>query len=214
MAKENDLHLIQRLRNNDYTAWVELDRHYRPRLKAFIVQRIGSSSNDVEDIIQNTLMGFMHSLPNYDERRSLETWLFTIADHKVKDYLRARGRRSRYYLPWDPDDDTAHDITDHRQRRPSSVARSAEQRQLEEQVLSRALQEYVQDLLRRGEYKRLQVLELIIVKGWRNQDVARYLGLSEQEVANWRHQFKTRLNKQLASSRLSPDVFPELYEEG
>jgi RNA polymerase sigma-70 factor (ECF subfamily) len=53
-------------------------------------------------------------------------------------------------------------------------------------------------------------LELIYVKGWRNQDVAARLPLTEQDVANIRFQAKKRLRDRLVAAKLSPDLFPEL----
>ena len=38
----------------------------------------------------------------------------------------------------------------------------------------------------KGDYQRLQVLELLFVKGWANKDVAQFLKISEQQVANFR----------------------------
>ena len=35
----------------------------------------------------------------------------------------------------------------------------------------------------KGEYLRLKVLELLLVKGWANRDVAKFLKIGEQQVA-------------------------------
>ena len=53
-------------------------------------------------------------------------------------------------------------------------------------------------------------LELMYVKGWRNQDVAARLTMTEQDVANLRFQAKKRLRDRLIAAKLSPDFFPEL----
>ncbi len=55
-------------------------------------------------------------------------------------------------------------------------------------------------------------MELIYVKGWRNQDVAAFLQVSEQDIANWRFQSKSRLQDRLRAARLPPEVFPELQD--
>ena len=52
--------------------------------------------------MQETFIGFLTSLPNFDERRPLEGYLFSIAAHKLTDYLRREGRRPT--LPLVPDD--------------------------------------------------------------------------------------------------------------
>ena len=46
-----------------------------------------------EDLVQETFVGFLNSLPNYDPDQSLEGYLFSIAAHKLTDLLRHEGRR-------------------------------------------------------------------------------------------------------------------------
>jgi RNA polymerase sigma-70 factor (ECF subfamily) len=214
--QESDLLLIQRIREKDPQAWNELDRRYRGRLRAFILRRLSNQDQGViEDIVQEIFLGFYNSLPNYDEKRDLETWLFTIATHKITDYLRRHGRRPQVHLPFqeDEDDPSGEQFSDPKQRLPSSIARSAERRELEENVLAQALHAYVHELRQRNDYQRLKAIELIYVKGWRNQQVAAFLQVSEQDVANWRFQSKSRLHDRLVAARLPVEIFPELHRE-
>ncbi len=46
-----------------------------------------------EDIVQETFVGFLNSLPNYDRQRPLESYLFSICAYKLTDFLRREGRR-------------------------------------------------------------------------------------------------------------------------
>ena len=43
--------------------------------------------------MQETFVGFLTSLPNYDPARPLEGYLFSIAAHKLTDVMRRQGRR-------------------------------------------------------------------------------------------------------------------------
>src|SRR5262252_3740217 len=92
MTTESDRLLITRVRQNDQSAWAELDKRYRGRLTAYVRRRLKDHAS-VEDVVQETFIGFSNSLANYDDRRDLQTWLFTIAAHKVTDQLRKMGRR-------------------------------------------------------------------------------------------------------------------------
>src|SRR6188472_2882656 len=92
MSTESDRLLVQRIRSNDQKAWAELDKRYRGRLTAYVRRRLKDHAS-VEDVVQETFIGFSNSLVNYDEKRDLQTWLFTIAAHKVTDQLRRMGRR-------------------------------------------------------------------------------------------------------------------------
>jgi RNA polymerase sigma-70 factor (ECF subfamily) len=207
MSTESDRLLIQRIRANDQKAWDELDRRYRGRLTAYVRRRLKDHAS-VEDVVQEAFIGFSNSLANYDEKRDLQTWLFTIAAHKVTDQLRKMGRRP--VSPGNEGDDQILGQADNRQRPASSLARSAERREQEEEALGAALRELIRDFQTKGEYAKLMALELMYVKGWRNQEVAARLKMSEQDVANLRFQAKKRLRDRLISAKLSPDIFPEL----
>ena len=208
MTTESDRLLVQRIRANDQKAWAELDRRYRGRLTAYVRRRLKDHAS-VEDVVQETFIGFSNSLVNYDDKRDLQTWLFTIAAHKVTDQLRRMGRRPAS-TGNDADEEMMGQTADDRQRPASSLARSAEQREKEEESLGLALREFVRELQTKGEYAKLMALELMYVKGWRNQDVAARLEMSEQDVANLRFQAKKRLRDRLTAAKLSPDIFPEL----
>jgi RNA polymerase sigma-70 factor (ECF subfamily) len=55
-------------------------------------------------------------------------------------------------------------------------------------------------------------MELLFVSGDANKDVAAALGITEQQVANFKFDFLDRLRTLVKKQRLSEDVFPELYE--
>ena len=65
----------------------------------------------------------------------------------------------------------------------------------------------------KGDYLRLKVLELLLVKGWANRDVAAFLEISEQQVANYRFAAVKKLTEQIRDAGLSADVFPELQQD-
>jgi RNA polymerase sigma-70 factor (ECF subfamily) len=210
MTTESDRLLIRRIRSNDQKAWSELDERYRGRLTAYVRRRLKDHAS-VEDVVQETFIGFNNSLANFDEKRDLQTWLFTIAAHKVTDQLRRMGRRSTS-CGNDSDEEMMGQTPDERQRVASSLARSAEKREQEEEAFAMAIREYVRELQSRGELSKLMALELMYVKGWRNQDVATRLKLTEQDVANIRFQAKKRLRDRLIAAKLSPEIFPELQQ--
>ena len=173
MITESDRLLIARVRNNDQAAWVELDKRYRGRLTAYVRRRLKDHAS-VEDVVQETFIGFSNSLPNYDDKRELQTWLFTIAAHKVTDQLRKMGRL-RYQSGTDSDDEMMVHAADERQRVASSLARSAERRENEEDALGEALRGLVRELRGKGEWIKVMALELLYVKGWGNAEVAAQL---------------------------------------
>src|SRR5438874_3832292 len=114
MSTESDRLLVLRIRANDQKAWDELDKRYRGRLTAYVRRRLKDHAS-VEDVVQETFIGFANSLANYDDKRDLQTWLFTIAAHKVTDQLRKMGRRPMSSGS-DGEDDVLGQAPDQRQR--------------------------------------------------------------------------------------------------
>ncbi|MBN9518293.1 sigma-70 family RNA polymerase sigma factor [bacterium] len=218
MTTESDRLLIQRVRDNPRKspayeeAWNELFTRYRGRLAAYVRRRLKDQAA-VDDVVQETFVGLGNSLTNFDDRRDLQTWLFTIASHKVTDHLRRLGRRP-VQAGGDAEEEGLDRAADARQRPASSLARSAERRDREEEALGRALALLVREWLSRGEFTNVMTLELLLVKGWGNKDVAARVGITEQQVANLKFQAKRRLHDSLAAAQLSADVFPELRNEG
>lgn len=214
MSTESDRLLVQRIRRNDAAAWDELFRRYQGRLGAYVRRRLRDHAS-VDDVVQETFIGFHNSLPNYDDRRDLQTWLFTIASHKVTDALRRIGRRPVTPGGGNPDgeDDPLDRSPDSKARAASSLARSSERREREEEALGRALTAIVSEWRTRGDYQSVMVLELLFVKGVGNKDVSSLVGVTEQQVANVKFQAKKRLHEFLRAAKLSADVFPELKAE-
>src|SRR5271154_984272 len=93
----SDSLLVDRIQRRDEDAGRELTARFEGRLLGFVDSRIGHRAAS-EDVVQETFLGFLTSLPNYDRRRPLEGYLFSIAAHKLTDYLRREGRRPRLPL--------------------------------------------------------------------------------------------------------------------
>ena len=91
MPSETDRLIVQKIREGNALAWDQLIERYEGRLIAFVKRRIQDRAAS-EDVVQETFLGFLNSLPNFDDRRELQTYLFTIASHKLTDHLRRGGR--------------------------------------------------------------------------------------------------------------------------
>jgi RNA polymerase sigma-70 factor (ECF subfamily) len=90
-ASETDNLLIRRIQEGEADAWRELIARFEGRLLAFVRSRIPDRAT-AEDVVQEAFIGLLASLPNYDRRRPLEGYLFSIAAHKLTDQLRRDGR--------------------------------------------------------------------------------------------------------------------------
>ena len=214
-TSNSDTLLISRICAGEADAWNEFIARYEGRLLGFVARRVAHRAA-AEDLVQETFLGFLNSLPNYDPDQSLEGYLFSIAAHKLTDLLRHEGRRPTMPLVTDESSDgwqpTGAPSTADRGRRASSIIRSRERHGLEETALVSALREMIAHWRRRGQWERLQCIELLWVRGWSNKDVAARLGISEQSVANYKFETIARLRAAVRGQGLPEEVFPELYQ--
>ena len=184
--------LVREILAGSEAAWQTLIDEYQGRLSAFVRSRL-RDSHVVDDVVQETFLGLLRSLPHFDPTRELENYLFTIAAHKIRDQLRKDGRHPMrllgdYQVHSDAPIEPAAGV-----RGPSSMLASRERLAGEEQRLTDALRVMLHGWLDDGDYQRVQCIELLLVCGWANKDVAAHLDLTEQQVANYKFQVVERL---------------------
>jgi RNA polymerase sigma-70 factor, ECF subfamily len=75
-----------------YTAFLATLPHLRPRLHRYCARMTGSLS-DGEDVMQEALFEAYRKLDQFDDGRSLGSWLFGIAYNRCIDFLRRREVR-------------------------------------------------------------------------------------------------------------------------
>lgn len=213
MPNESDRLLVDSIRRKDADAWRQLIARFEGRLRAFLHRRI-KKPDVCDDLVQETFIGFLNSLPHYDDKRELQTYLFTIASYKLTDHLRKSGRHP---VQQATEDAAGNDPLQQRadsEPGASSVARGHERQGLEEDAIVRCLGELLHEWIEKEEFDRVKTLELLIVKGWANKDVAKTLGLSEQQIANIRFGAIKKLTDHVKCAGLPANVFPELRAEG
>ena len=208
-----DTLLVKQIRAGKPEAWTALIANYEGRLLSFVESRLRRRAAS-EDVVQETFIGFLTSLPNYDTRRPLESYLFSIAAHKLTDYLRREGRRPALPLSSTGASDGGQWDLAGPARPASSIARSGERCALEEEALARGICEQIEHWRSKADWQKIKCMELLFVRGAANKDVAELLEITEQQVANFKFDFLARLRNLVKKQRLSEDVFPELYVEG
>ncbi len=65
----------------------------RARLSRFFRRRLPAGSDDVEDLVQDTLMAIHTHRETYDHTEAFSPWAYAIARHKLVDHYRRAGRR-------------------------------------------------------------------------------------------------------------------------
>jgi RNA polymerase sigma factor (sigma-70 family) len=77
--------------DGDKGAYRQLLQRLVPILRQYLGRRVASGQEDVEDIVQETLLAIDTRRITYDRARPFTPWVFAIAHHKFVDLVR-RGR--------------------------------------------------------------------------------------------------------------------------
>jgi RNA polymerase sigma-70 factor, ECF subfamily len=188
--KPSDELLVDEILAGQAEAWEKLIARYEGRLLAFAQKRVGSRA-DAEDAVQETFIGLMRSLPNFNRNRDLESYLFAIAAHKTTDVLRRKGRTTEAARAADVD--LAFEELPGSARTASSIVRSNERRVVEEKQLVALLSQWAGEWARKEDFPKLKIMELVFAKGWPPRRCAEVVGMKAQAIAGIKHQVLTRL---------------------
>lgn len=87
---EADVALVQQVRAGNPDAWRQFVERFEGRLLAFVDSRLRDRAAS-EDVVAAAFIGFLMSLVEFDEKRDIEAYLFSIAAHKLTDNLRGKS---------------------------------------------------------------------------------------------------------------------------
>jgi RNA polymerase sigma-70 factor, ECF subfamily len=90
-----DHELVQRLRDGDEAAFMELiDRYGAMMLR--VAQMYVRDRATAEEVVQETWLAVLNGIDRFEERSSLKTWLFRILSNRAK----TRGQRDGRMVPF------------------------------------------------------------------------------------------------------------------
>jgi RNA polymerase sigma-70 factor (TIGR02960 family) len=89
--------LLARARSGDGDAFRQLVEPYRPELQVHCYRTLGSTQ-DAEDILQETLLAAWSALDRFDGR-ALRAWLYRIATNRCLNHLRGESPRRTSFGP-------------------------------------------------------------------------------------------------------------------
>jgi RNA polymerase sigma-70 factor, ECF subfamily len=202
--------LVQQIRAGSEDAWQTLIDTYEGRLTAFARRRLIHASA-VEDIVQETFIGFLTSIPNFDDSRPIQGFLFTICAFKLTDHLRREGRRPTIPINMNNSSNGAIPLVGGN-RKPSAIFRSEERMEIETDVLAEIIGQLIHYYKTQQNWLKISTLELLFLRGMKNKDIADKLEISQQVVASTKFEFIETIKKQMRKQGLNKDIFPELND--
>lgn len=110
-ASQNDFEsglkpLWLRAQSGDEVAYRECLVRMASRLRAFLRRRMQGLPDDVEDLVQETLLALHTQRGTYDPTLPVSAWVVAIARHKLVDLWRRRGRQDALNDPLDDVDES------------------------------------------------------------------------------------------------------------
>lgn len=90
----------------DDTAYRQALSLLASRMRRFLARRMQSLPDDVEDLLQETLLALHLQRGTYDPAVPVGAWAMAIARHKLVDLWRRRGRREALHEPLDDLDES------------------------------------------------------------------------------------------------------------
>ena len=100
----DEAELVRRVQAGDEAAFREIVERYQSKVYS-IIYGILRNHNYAEDIAQQVFAKVYFSIPNFDFRSSLLTWIYKITVNECYDYLRKRKVRKLVYESDLPEDD-------------------------------------------------------------------------------------------------------------
>lgn len=87
----------------DAAAYHECLKALSAHLRAFLRRRLSRLPDDVEDLVQETLLAIHNQRHTYDADQPLTAWVHAIARYKLVDLLRRRAAKEALHDPLDDD---------------------------------------------------------------------------------------------------------------
>jgi RNA polymerase sigma-70 factor (ECF subfamily) len=156
--KEAMAGLIEQIaRRQDRSAFIQLYKHFAPRVKSFLIGK-GLNSATADDVLQEVMLAIWQKSHLYNPAKAaVSTWIFTIARNKYVDRLR---REQRHQCESDEPDLRAGD----------TMASTDE-------VLQQENTNAVHEALTRLRPEQQEVVVLSFIKGLAHSEIAQHLSL-------------------------------------
>ncbi len=182
---ETDEALVARAKAGDREATEALLGRYQPHLMRFGLRMCGRRE-DAEDVVQDSMMAAVRSLPEFREDAAVSTWLYAIA----RSFCIKKRRRSKYA--------PAHEASfDDEAQAGSLRSLAADEASPEELASSLELDAAVQAAISSIEPGQREVLVLRDVEGLSAQQVSEITGLAVGAVKSKLHRARASLRRAL-----------------
>lgn len=133
---------------------------------------------DIEEIVQITMIAATANIESYKGKSSLQTWVFSVARHKLYDLLRQKRSRDQ------------REVTFNRMPERWNPAHDG---RVEEEILDKEFKEQVRQAVNRLPPQEAEVISLRYMVGMGTDEIAQIIGKSERMTQKILTQARARI---------------------
>lgn len=190
---------VARLQAHADEEWLAVQRQYCGRLMAYVARRVADREAR-EDVLQETFLGALRGIGDFDPVFTFEQYLFGICKNRTIDHLR-RTRARTLSSGADEDAPPPLDALARENDTPSRIVGRRDLAHSGAQLLAELLRRWVQETWEEQEFTRLMVIEALFSGGWRNRDTWKRFELrDETSVAGIKFRALKRLRELAAEA--------------
>jgi RNA polymerase sigma-70 factor (ECF subfamily) len=178
-AAEDEERVISALRRGDEVAFMELvEQHHATMIR--VARTYVADAEAAEEVVQEAWLGLLQSLPRFEGRCSLKTWIFRILTNRAQ----TRGERERRGIAFsklerlDGDDRPSVDPDRFAQNGHWSSAPQSWDDIPDERILATETREHIQAAIEALPERQKAVITLRDVEGWPAEEVCELLGIN------------------------------------
>ncbi len=199
-----EMELLAALRRRDESAFSRFVTLHQGSLLR-VARMYVCSQAVAEEVVQETWMGVLKGLDNFEGRCSLKTWMFQILINRAKTRGEREGRMIPFSAMFDPQSDHGEPAVDPSQfnendpewpggwvTQPRNWGANPEQ-----SLLSQEVKAYTQAAIDDLPPSQREVITLRDVQGWTAEEVCNVLGVSETNQRVLLHRARSRVRQVL-----------------
>lgn len=200
IAYAEDTRLLQALRSGDEDAFLALVERLHCQMLRIALHYV-LDHQIAEEVVQDTWIGVLHSLTNFEQRSSLQTWIFHILTNRAKTRAR-REQRAHYRLEIVElqEDEPAVSLDRFRTGHYAGwwiLHPDIWDNGVEDQVLWQETYLYIQRAVQQLPTSQRMVITLRDMEGWTAAEVCSRLAVSEENQRVLLHRARSKVRRSL-----------------
>jgi RNA polymerase sigma-70 factor (ECF subfamily) len=200
-----DAALVQRLRNRDEAAFLEIvQRHHNSLVR--LAQSFVNNRAVAEEVAQETWVAVLQGIDRFEGRSSLKTWIFQILINRSKTRGVREARSINFSAMNDTNSESGYSSVDPSRflssddsQHPGGWASQPQQWDMtpEQLLLSKECRTFIEQAIASLPELQKQVITLRDVQGWENEEICAVLGISETNCRVLLHRGRSRVRQAL-----------------